>query len=818
MQESLQRQLLSRIDADRGLSTEAGILILAACEGEAALSKTLEGEADEARLLVDSPTETAIAPSGAYLGPVSVEGFRGIGQRALLPLIPAPGLTLVIGRNGSGKSSFAEAMEVLLTGNNLRWAERHAVWREGWRNLHHSSSTDIAMEMAISSRAGKTIATRSWLEGAPLDKSVAELQTYGQPKADLSSLGWDDALVKYRPFLSYNELGSMFDDVPSHLYDALSSVLGLEDLSGVEKLLGDARRSRESSFRTVKQDLAPLLVRLGELEDSRAQDCHRALAGRRWDLDRVEEVVLGRTGATDGDSNFTLLQSLAALQPPDPDGAQILVVSLREAAAAIARTMSTDADRNLKLAVVLQGALDLHSTHGDRDCPVCARPGALDVDWRAAAEKHVADLRESARAATESVGARDAAMRSAMGLLSGPPQVLLQASQVGIDASAAITTWSTWAAGSALDDPEALAGHIEQGHGPLATAINDLRRAALQELDRRQSEWRPVAAGLMEWLPRARVAQDNFSKVPALKTAEAWIKSTSGELRDERFQPIADEARRIWDILKLRSNVELGRPELDGTGTRRRVRLDVTVDGASGAALAVMSQGELHCLALSLFIPRATLPESPFRFLVIDDPVQSMDPSRVDGLARLLHEVGRARQVVVFTHDDRLPESVRRLGIDASVIEVTRQSGSVVTVAAARGPIERNLEDARALANDTSLPAEIAQRVIPGFCRAAVEAACAEAVRRRRIGRGADHAELEGQLAPLTAMKLVALALFDDETRGGEVLAHLNRRYGPWAADALQAMKEGAHGSYLGGLKQLITDSGQLAAGLRQEK
>ena len=79
-----------------------------------------------------------------------------------------------------------------------------------------------------------------------------------------------------------------------------------------------------------------------------------------------------------------------------------------------------------------------------------------------------------------------------------------------------------------------------------------------------------------------------------------------------------------------------GRIQLTGDGTRRRVVLDVTVDGVEGAALGVMSQGELHSLALSLFVPRATLPESPFRFIVIDDPVQSMDPARVDGLARVL--------------------------------------------------------------------------------------------------------------------------------------------------------------------------------------
>ena len=59
----------------------------------------------------------------------------------------------------------------------------------------------------------------------------------------------------------------------------------------------------------------------------------------------------------------------------------------------------------------------------------------------------------------------------------------------------------------------------------------------------------------------------------------------------------------------------------------------------------------------------------PFRFIVIDDPVQSMDPAKVEGLARLLARVGRTRQVVVFTHDDRLPEAIRRLQLPATIWE-----------------------------------------------------------------------------------------------------------------------------------------------------
>ncbi|WP_242606290.1 hypothetical protein [Protofrankia symbiont of Coriaria ruscifolia] len=60
-----------------------------------------------------------------------------------------------------------------------------------------------------------------------------------------------------------------------------------------------------------------------------------------------------------------------------------------------------------------------------------------------------------------------------------------------------------------------------------------------------------------------------------------------------------------------------------GSASRSRLVLDVTVDGVGGAALGVMSQGELHALGLALFLPRATVHESPFRFVVIDDPVQT---------------------------------------------------------------------------------------------------------------------------------------------------------------------------------------------------
>ena len=78
---------------------------------------------------VEAPARTArpagaAPPAHAYLGEIRVTGFRSIGPECTLPLQPGPGLTLVVGRNGSGKSSFAEAAELALTGECSRWAHR----------------------------------------------------------------------------------------------------------------------------------------------------------------------------------------------------------------------------------------------------------------------------------------------------------------------------------------------------------------------------------------------------------------------------------------------------------------------------------------------------------------------------------------------------------------------------------------------------------------------------------------------------------------------------------------------------------------------
>src|SRR5258706_316324 len=289
MDPGLRNIVTSRLEADASVEAAWGARVLGALAGRDGLEAELAGSAAsrEGEAVRALPT-----PAGAYLRSIVVEGFRGIGPPQVLDLAPGPGLTLVVGRNGSGKSSFAEALEVLLTGDSLRWKERAAVWREGWRNLHHPAAS-ISAVFLVEGEPGPCVVTRRWEPEAPFEAAEAAAEIQGKPRSDLHSLGWTGALRTHRPFLSYNELGSLLDEGPSKLYDALSSILGLEDLVQAQGALQEPRRSREKAIKDATEGRVRLLERLGAVEDGRARRVVAAIAGTELDLASVGEVPAG---------------------------------------------------------------------------------------------------------------------------------------------------------------------------------------------------------------------------------------------------------------------------------------------------------------------------------------------------------------------------------------------------------------------------------------------------------------------------------------------------------------------------------------------
>ncbi len=718
-------------------------------------------------LAVDTGAESTASAPPVWLRSVTVEGFRGIGPTAKLELEPSPGLTVVVGRNGSGKSSFAEGLELLMTGALKRWEKRPKAWTETWQCLHHTGPTRLSAELLLEG-SGTTVALgQEWPHGAGYGDSSGR----AAPAAVLAEHGWDRDLPSFRPFLSYAELATMFDTLSS-LYDALAPVLGLADVDELGKRLGEARLAYDNQRKAVAASKDALVARL-DPEDERAALVAGVLGARKPDLNALAELL---RDTPEYGEDTAQLRRLAGLAVPTDDEIRDAFEALRVAERAHSDAAGTDARRATDVAGLLRRAL---AVRDGEDCPVCGTPGVLDDAWAEHAAQQAAALEQ--HAATLTTAERE------LGAAGRRVDALLDANARAAPAAARAAGLEAADVAEPLDAPDAVLA--------AAVQLRMLSERADAELSRRGAAWQTLATHVNAWLEDAREVEQRAGTLKALKDAEKWVRGAAEDLRAERFAPISERAIANWRELRQGSSVDLHEITLKKVGRGGRADFDVRADGDAANALGVMSQGELLALSVSVFLPRAALAESPFRFAVIDDPVQAMDPAKVDGLARVLHRAARTRQIVVFTHDDRLPEAIRRLRLEATMLHVDRRAGSTVDVRVSRNPIQRYLDDARGYAKPGRVPPDVQARVVPGFCRNAVEAAAANIVRRRAVETGGSLEQADEELTDArTLRETLALALFGDAGRQSDVGPEVRRRYGATAAGLVTELNRGAHG------------------------
>lgn len=753
--------------------------------------------AEESREMLREALGGTVSPADApvglspdrrvFLESISVNGFRGIGRKARLPLNAQPGVTLVVGRNGSGKSSFAEGAETTFTGRTARLdKQRGEVWRRHWRNLHDGAEPQVEVRLAVAGDARLSTLTCTW-PGDDVTAPEVEFRRPGHGRRPFADAGWGRALNDYPPFLSYSDVDRIVSGKPSELYDSVATILGLGELTAADARLQGVEKALSSAVKTTDAELRPLVEALSALEDSRAGRALAALNGPETpDFEALDALVTGLPDADD--DRLSELRTTVALTGPDLHAVGAAVDRLREAVAGLDDVRASDAEDAHQRAELLAKALDHSRRHADEDtCPVCGADQPLDEAWaERAAEQVSALVLEAATAQAARAELRDAA--DAVRYLVTPAPGWLPAPLVD--------PWEEWEACRAVDGAERLAARAETAALVLADACATLREEAARELEKLDEEWRRSVTRLAAWLDRARAAYAGKPRLRQVVAARKWLKDVCAELRRERLRPFEDHSQRIWEELRQQSNVDLRSVRLNGSekAAVRKLVMDVTVDGTEAAALGVMSQGELHSLALSLFLPRAAAPDSPFGFVVIDDPVQAMDPAKVHGLVKVLHDLGETRQVVVFTHDTRLQRAFTNQELPVTVLEVEREGRSAVTVRRVTDPIDQALADARAFIRHRNLPPAAMTHLVPSLCRVVLERAFSEAAWLRLHRAGLTEHEAERTvMAAVTLRDIAALGLFGDRSKAGDVYRELRRRCGAGAVDLIRQCQEGAH-------------------------
>jgi energy-coupling factor transporter ATP-binding protein EcfA2 len=738
---SVETEVWELFDADEAVAEGTVYLVAAALQGDDELAEQIGSAAPPPERPAKEPAEGP-APLRAFIRSITVSGFRGIGPRATLELNPYRGITVISGRNGSGKSSLAEALEYALTGESYRFANRAKHWRDSWRNLHSNESAAIEVDFAMESADGRTGSSATvgvdWTPEAQLVGCQRWSQIRGQRREPVGALGWDQALITYRPLMSYDELGGLLEDGPSNLYDALNRLLGLDEIADADDRLKEYEKRLGLPRKTANENRTQLMRQLDTSADPRAAEVKKLIARKPYDLEAVTATTLG-TG-TDRAVAIAKLRAIAEVDVPAVAEATEVAEELRGAIDAFTAGADSAVKALTARATLLREALHLHVDIGDSSCPVCEK-GILDARWRASAEQRLAEA-DAITSEHQAVTARLARARAtADGFFKAAKTLPAVA---GIDlASQPAFNEAVMRARSAPANLSDLPAHVESTALALADAADALRAEANTVAAELEDAWVPTARVIASWVDLETAARKDDDRLANVQTALKWLRTNAEILRQRRLAPVVEQAREIWGRMRHESNVDLESISLGGSSNRRRAVVEGSVDGVPAGALAVMSQGELHALALALFIPRAMTPDSPFRFIVLDDPIQAMDPAKINGFLDVLVELSKTRQVIVFSHDDRLPAAIRARSIPAQLLDVTREEGSVVVVKANELPAQRYIADATAVILDEYLDDMIKRKAAPGLFRMAVEAAAHQRFFTDRARAGAVYHESE---------------------------------------------------------------------------
>lgn len=162
-----------------------------------------------------------------------------------------------------------------------------------------------------------------------------------------------------------------------------------------------------------------------------------------------------------------------------------------------------------------------------------------------------------------------------------------------------------------------------------------------------------------------------------IRNVEATLKAKQTALLETR----GGEVKALYDLLNPRADVTFNGME-PGTD---QMKLHATSYGVRMPAAANLSECQLNCLGLSVWLMQATTAGSPFGFVILDDPVQSMDDDHAEAflagmIPHLMDTAGK--QIILLSHVLRITDRLRGLHLDRSLrhyhLDNYLQSGPIV--------------------------------------------------------------------------------------------------------------------------------------------
>ena len=663
-------------------------------------------------------------PSDPPIRRLVIEAFRGFRDRQEFDI--AASAVIVAGPNGTGKTSFFDALQWALIGRIERLeAVRARPTVEHVVNQYRlDSRASVEVEISVGGREVRIRRTgdhrRSTLEfsdssGVVLfgGEAESELKQLLAPNPGISL----EMALTTSGLLQQDVMRAVLQAKPADRYRHISTVVGLSELEDFEDAVKEAGRKASGLADAARADRDKAAVSLAkaraQLERSEQQQLLRipvegvleelrqllantpvglevdlgqpapseaGLASLARELGRVAEQVRDLIDA------FRSLTADVARLDPDPDPESLIATEAAATEADSELAVSAEGVRNAMAAleaargasedvVRLAGAaIPLLSTK----CPVCGQqidPAHVEQELR-----------------TRAVGSeRLLALQQALDSAVERERVATTNRQVAIDALGSLRSaqvaWasarerqllldqrfaSLIAADGAVHIAAAGVGVLVDLAPTLLKYLAAVRRRLLEAADLfAQSS----ATGVVERsaaevksfedsiAARNRRLEELSQRATLLKNlADASVEARV-EVTERRFRAIQPLVADIFSRLDPHPAFKTIEFELDTyyrKGTTTPLVRDV-VENVLADPLVIFSTSQANIAALSYFLAMGwTAGERSMPFVLLDDPLQSMDDVNVLGFADLCRHVRATRQLLISTHERRLSGLLER--------------------------------------------------------------------------------------------------------------------------------------------------------------
>jgi recombinational DNA repair ATPase RecF len=584
---------------------------------------------------------------------ISLSWFRGASSPVSLELDGRS--TVIYGMNGSGKSSFVDALEYVIRDGRIEqlaheYSGKHL--EKAVPNTHKPAGDKAEVSIKFSGTQEARIEATENGAANGSGSMLAPMRT------------WEYR----RTILRQSEVVAFIQNTKGEKYSALLPLLGLNEMEVAAENLHQLARTVES-VRTLESSKATLRRDIAD---------RTAIFGSSTDVDILQKIehlhssyCPGKVGSKDGKSRCADLKSSieAKISQLDAEQKQLFVLrnvaaldignQVQKVRAASVRLSDTAQPFIAEKISVLQSAdnlLNKLTTEIEILCPACGRSIQLE-DFR----EHVAVELEQLGGIRDTFNERKDAMDN---LCEGVKALKSNVRKPEVK------SWRDALAKDTFEQPlsfldeinadslrascnEEVLKDIEGKLQPLVNAATSASATAPPDVQRYWDDMKIIQAA-----NAAFKAGPLAEEVKAIETLIGILNQLEQATREEirlRSQSVIDEIsediRDMWRILHPATpieNVHLYVP----TGTDKAIDIGLTFFGKEQRSPRLtLSEGYRNSLGLCIFLAMAKREAGNDRPVFLDDVLVSMDREHRGMVVELLEKKFNKRQVVIFTHD-----------------------------------------------------------------------------------------------------------------------------------------------------------------------